>query len=118
MKDQVQALRWVKDNIIYFNGDSDQVTIFGQSSGGASVGFHLLSHMSKGLFHKAIIQSGAPLCKWAITAPRIARERAFKVAKVAGCHIVDSSENILTCLRRLPAEYLIDIHPKLSVCNV
>jgi carboxylesterase type B len=49
LKDQVMALRWVQNNIAQFGGDPNRVTIFGESSGGASVHFHLLSPMSKGI---------------------------------------------------------------------
>ena len=49
MKDQVEALRFVKNEISYFGGDPNRVTIFGVSAGGASVIYHMLSPMSKGL---------------------------------------------------------------------
>lgn len=48
MKDQVMALKWVKNNIEKFGGDPNRVTIFGTSAGGISVGLHMLSPMSKG----------------------------------------------------------------------
>lgn len=48
MKDQVEALKWVKQEIAYFGGDPTRVTIFGQSAGGAAVALHMASPMSKG----------------------------------------------------------------------
>ena len=56
--DIIAALRWVKDNIILFGGDPDNVTIFGESAGGHNVFSLLVSDKSKGLFHKAISMSG------------------------------------------------------------
>ena len=61
MLDQVMALKWVQENIGAFGGDKDNVTIFGQSAGGMSTKFHLVSPLSRGLFHKAIIHSGGGL---------------------------------------------------------
>jgi para-nitrobenzyl esterase len=56
--DQQAALRWVQENIETFGGSKDNVTIFGESAGGFSVMTHLASPLSKGLFAKAIVQSG------------------------------------------------------------
>jgi para-nitrobenzyl esterase len=55
--DQIAALRWVKENIANFGGDPDNVTIFGESAGGMSVGCLLNVPEARGLFHKAIIES-------------------------------------------------------------
>nr|HQU55426.1 carboxylesterase family protein [Saprospiraceae bacterium] len=59
MLDLVMALQWVRDNISNFGGDPGNVTIFGQSGGGAKVNTLMAMPMAKGLFHKAINQSGA-----------------------------------------------------------
>merc|ERR1711962_100788 len=60
LMDQLQALRWVKQNIAAFGGNSNRITIAGSSSGSASVNFMLLSQLSKGMFNQAIMQSGCP----------------------------------------------------------
>lgn len=57
--DQIAALKWIQENIEAFGGDKDNVTIFGESAGGGSVGILMITEAAKGLFHKAIIQSAA-----------------------------------------------------------
>lgn len=57
--DQIAALKWVRDNIHAYGGDPDNVTIFGESAGAWSVTEMMASPLAKGLFHKAITQSGA-----------------------------------------------------------
>lgn len=57
--DMVAALEWVRDNIAQFGGDPDRVTIFGESAGGRNVFALMVSPLAKGLFHRAISQSGS-----------------------------------------------------------
>ncbi len=55
--DQIEALKWVKNNILNFGGDPNNVTIFGESAGGTSVYLLTATPISKGLFHRAILES-------------------------------------------------------------
>lgn len=80
LKDQNLALKWVKENIQFFGGDPNNITLTGHSAGAASVHFHLVSNMSKNLFNRAIIQSAAILSDWAVTP----RNRALRLAKILG----------------------------------
>ena len=57
--DQIQALRWIAENVAAFGGDPDRVTIFGLSAGSMSVSLLMASPLARGLFHRAIGQSGA-----------------------------------------------------------
>lgn len=98
LKDQLLALKWIQQNINSFGGDKNRVTIFGQSAGAASVLYHMLSRSSTGLFHRAIANSGSPLCLWAYS--REARRIAFDIALAAGIKSKNTKE-IVTHLRKI-----------------
>ena len=63
--DQHQALRWVNDNIGAFGGDANNITIFGESAGSSCVVYHILYPGNKGLFQRAIAESGGITSSWA-----------------------------------------------------
>lgn len=98
LKDQVVALRWVKDHIQTFGGDPNSITIMGYSAGGISVTLHMVSPMSKGLFHKAIVMSGAATGQWEI--PKHQYDLVQKQAKVLACPN-ESVEQIMKCLKQV-----------------
>ncbi|GBP50159.1 Esterase FE4 [Eumeta japonica] len=112
MKDQVEALRWVKQNILNFGGDPNNVTIFGESAGGASVGYHILSPMSKGLFQRAILMSGSPLCDWGL--PYAPRRRAFVLGKQLGKSTNDDRE-LVKYFRGLPVDKFLNTDPTVLI---
>lgn len=87
--DQNLALRWVRDNIRAFGGDPDRVTLSGQSSGSISVALHALSPYSKGLFRRALMQSGGPSAPLAVN--ETPRPFFLNLSAEAGCRSADDS---------------------------
>ena len=86
--DQITALEWVRDNIAEFGGNPGNVTIFGESAGGMSVGTLLAMETARGLFHKAIPQSGA--CHTGASVER-ANRTAERVLTKLGVSIGDAA---------------------------
>ncbi|KAL4219722.1 hypothetical protein ACF0H5_020136 [Mactra antiquata] len=99
MFDQVMALDWVQQNIHFFDGNAHSVTLFGESAGGVSVGMHLLSPLSRGKFHRVIMQSGAPQAAWATLSDKEAKNRSLTLALKMGCEPSMEVVDILQCLR-------------------
>ncbi|XP_035718383.1 esterase FE4-like [Vespa mandarinia] len=111
LKDQVAALKWVQENIANFGGNAKNVTIFGVSAGGVSVHCLTLSPMAKGLFHKAIYQSGAATCPWAIGMSK--PENCFKLASILGFEDSRDPKEVVEFLRTVPASQLIEAQFKI-----
>jgi para-nitrobenzyl esterase len=105
--DQQAALRWVRDNIARFGGDPQNVTLAGTSAGGQSVGLHLVSPASEGLFHKAVIQSAYPTSRWRSGAEGEAQGDAFAAA--LGC--TDPAQ-VVACMRSAPLDAVLKALPQ------
>ncbi|XP_077867825.1 acetylcholinesterase-like [Saccoglossus kowalevskii] len=107
--DQVEALRWIQQNIAAFGGDSSRVTIFGQSAGGGSAHIHTISPLSKGLFKRAIIQSGSASLPgmWQYNTT-LSNLIAHGVGKIVGCD-ENTSKDLVDCIRNVPADQLRNI---------
>ncbi|KTF90812.1 hypothetical protein cypCar_00029696, partial [Cyprinus carpio] len=105
--DQRLALQWIQENIHFFGGNPKQVTIFGESAGGASVGMHVLSPDSRLFFTRAIMQSGVPNTPWATVSFDEARRRANLLGKLVGCSEGNDTE-LVDCLRNKHPQELID----------
>ena len=111
LMDQIAALRWVKRNIAQLGGDPRNVTIAGQSAGGVSVLDLLVSHASRGLFRRAIVESGAFALTQQSLADAEAAGEAF--AAKAGC-----PDQTARCLRRLPVAALVGNFPGAAIPGV
>uniref|UniRef100_A0A8C4WSB8 Carboxylic ester hydrolase n=1 Tax=Gopherus evgoodei TaxID=1825980 RepID=A0A8C4WSB8_9SAUR len=109
--DQVAALQWIQENIEHFGGDPGSVTIFGESAGGFSVSALVLSPLAKGLFHKAISESGVTIKIFFTAHPE-----AQKIAKVSGCQS-SSSAAMVHCLREKTEEEMMEITLKMVVLD-
>ncbi|KAJ8338395.1 hypothetical protein SKAU_G00373610 [Synaphobranchus kaupii] len=108
--DQIQALRWISENVGYFGGDSNRITVFGSGIGASCVSLLTLSHHSEGLFHRAIIQSGSALSSWAVNYQPVKYTRML--AEKVGCNVLDTLD-MVDCLRKKNARELVeqDIQP-------
>ncbi|CAG2117816.1 unnamed protein product, partial [Medioppia subpectinata] len=103
--DQLLALQWVRQNIHRFGGDPNRITIFGESAGSWSVSAHVLSPLSRGLFQRAILESGAVFGNKEVPdlTPDVALSQAKQMAKAFNCS--DDSQ-WLDCLRHVDAKQL------------
>ena len=101
--DQHLAIKWVRENIKAFGGDTSRITIFGESTGAASVVYQSLFEDNRGLFQRAIAQSGSILGKWAST--KNPKHDTDRLGKLVGCTDMDSS-SLVDCIKRISADSL------------
>ncbi|XP_044580848.1 neuroligin-4, Y-linked isoform X1 [Cotesia glomerata] len=110
LMDQIAALHWVQENIVYFGGDPTNVTLVGHGTGAACVNFLMASHAVPDglLFHRSVLMSGSALSPWALV--RGAANYAMQVAKYLNCTGVSHDPQLLLqCLREVPLENLLSV---------
>ncbi|XP_077980090.1 neuroligin-1-like [Glandiceps talaboti] len=102
--DQLLALTWVKENVVFFGGNPEQVTIFGNSAGGRAIHSLALSPASERLFQRVISQSGTINYDQIIGDPAT---NARKLASDLGCQDINNHEKLVNCLRGIPADDIV-----------
>ncbi|XP_021516080.1 carboxylesterase 5A [Meriones unguiculatus] len=105
-QDQLAALQWVKENIKFFGGNPDSVTIFGGSAGAISISSLVLSPLSKGLFHRAIMQSGVAIIPSMRSFDDDLKHDLQVVADCCDSNVSDS-QALLKCLREKSSTELL-----------
>lgn len=98
LKDQVLLMRWLKLHISRFGGDSSSITLLGYGAGAISITLHMVSPMSRNLFHKAIIMSGSATGQWEL--PEEQMELAERQARLLMCP-TNNLKEMISCLREV-----------------
>lgn len=118
LKDQQMALYWVRKNIRNFGGDPHEITVMGQSGGGACVQYQMISKRSNGLFQKAILSSGSLYAYWALLkSPENLFRQYAAIAKIPLAQSV-AIEDIVKVLRQTPADDLIKYQDEIFIYHV
>lgn len=99
--DQHLAIKWIKENIESFGGNPNSLTLFGESAGGGSVSFHLISPTSKNFTSRFIMQSGTANAPSSFKPSQEAQRLALELASALDCAKNDTNE-VIKCLRVLP----------------
>ncbi|XP_075426730.1 cholinesterase [Ascaphus truei] len=104
--DQRLALQWVHENIAVFGGNPKSITLFGESAGGASVSYHMLSPKSHPFFTRAIMQSGTANAPWAVRSKTVTHKTALIFADLLNCSDRNETEIIVCLQRKTPQEII------------
>jgi para-nitrobenzyl esterase len=108
--DITAALKWVRDNIAHFGGDPGNVTIFGESGGGQKVSTVIAMPAARGLFHKAIVQSGSLL--------EVGEREEHAAATQELYTQLGIKRGNIAALQRLPADQLVEVFRKITADSV
>lgn len=114
-RDHIFALKWIQRNVSRFGGDPNNVTLFGESWGGGSTSYHMLSPQSKGLFHKGILMSGTALNPLYSILPR--REWAWKLCLQLGYNGSKNDLDMLEFLEAANEKELVLASPKILTAS-
>lgn len=109
--DQAAALKWVKENIKLFGGDSDEITMVGHSAGALSVGILTVSPITRNLFKRAIIQSGSPYSPIRPEPKAEIFKKSLVFSRALNCSNLDAqefTESTVKCLRDLDYKIIDD----------
>ncbi|XP_012158442.1 esterase B1 isoform X2 [Ceratitis capitata] len=104
LKDQIIALKWVNRYISHFNGDPNNITLFGESAGASSAHAIALSEQTHGLFQRIVLMSGTAISYWA-NMPQT--DMAYRLAKFHGYAGENIDAEVLSFLRKLEPEKLV-----------
>uniref|UniRef100_A0A1A9WVZ6 Carboxylesterase type B domain-containing protein n=1 Tax=Glossina brevipalpis TaxID=37001 RepID=A0A1A9WVZ6_9MUSC len=97
--DQAMALKWIYDNIEFFNGDRESITLFGPGAGAASAGLLMVAPSTRNIVKRVIAQSGSALADWALIQDKYRAENTSRVfGRLLGCSI-ESTWKLVNCLR-------------------
>lgn len=110
--DQAFALMWLKENIAFFGGDPDRITLFGQSAGSASVGIHITSPITRNLYQRAIMMSGS-----AFVNPTAESniEKSKKLAGLMGCDV--NTPKWVSCMKNKSGNEILRVSQQYSYFN-
>lgn len=109
LKDQQLALKWIYSNIRYFSGDTNRITLFGESAGGASTYFHMFSSESRKYFRNAIPMSGVAQNLWTMW-DKNQLTVAYKIAEESG-QLLRSYDELINFYKTAPASTILANEP-------